>query len=40
VSEVMMDVGYTDNKAFRDLFKRLAGLTPNEYRTKYNRLAG
>lgn len=40
VAEVMYDVGYTDTKAFRDLFKRITGLTPVEYRNKYNKMAG
>lgn len=35
VNEVMYDVGYTDTKAFRDLFKKITGLTPIEYRNKY-----
>lgn len=39
VSEVMFDVGYTDTKAFRDLFKKITGLTPIEYRNKYNKIA-
>lgn len=39
ISEVMYDVGYTDTKAFRDLFKKLTGLTPVEYRNKYNKMA-
>ena len=38
ISEVMFDVGYTDTKAFRDLFKKLTGLTPIEYRNKYNKM--
>lgn len=38
ISEVMYEVGYTDTKAFRDLFKRLTGLTPMEYRNKYSKL--
>ena len=37
INEVMFDVGYTDTKAFRDLFKKITGLTPVEYRNKYNR---
>lgn len=37
INEVMFDVGYTDTKAFRDVFKRLTGLTPIEYRNKYNK---
>lgn len=39
INEVMYDVGYTDTKAFRDLFKKLTGLTPVEYRNKYNKMA-
>ena len=37
IHEVMFDVGYTDTKAFRDLFKKITGLTPVEYRNKYNK---
>jgi len=37
INEVMFDVGYTDTKAFRTIFKRLTGLTPIEYRNKYNK---
>lgn len=36
VSEAMFEVGYSDMKSFRSLFKKLAGMTPNEYRLKYN----
>ena len=39
VNEVMVDVGYSDTKAFRDLFKKITGLTPIEYRNKYNKLS-
>lgn len=39
VTEVMFDVGYTDTKAFRTVFKRITGLTPLEYRNKYNKTA-
>lgn len=35
ISEVMFDVGYTDTKAFRTVFKKITGLTPIEYRNKY-----
>lgn len=38
VSEVMFDVGYTDTKAFRDIFKKVTGLTPIEYRNKYAKI--
>lgn len=37
INEVMFDVGYTDTKAFRSTFKKITGLTPIEYRNKYNR---
>jgi transcriptional regulator GlxA family with amidase domain len=39
VNEVMYDVGYSDSKSFRNLFRRVTGLTPNEYRDKYNKEA-
>lgn len=39
INEVMFDVGYTDTKAFRDVFKGITGLTPAEYRNKYNKQA-
>jgi transcriptional regulator GlxA family with amidase domain len=37
VNEVMYKVGYTDTKAFRTTFKKFTGLSPIQYRTKYNR---
>jgi len=39
INEVMYNVGYSDTKAFRDLFKKITGLTPIEYRNKYNKMA-
>ena len=39
VSEVMYDVGYADTKAFRDVFKKVTGMSPVDYRTKYNKEA-
>lgn len=39
VNEVMYDVGYSDIKAFRTVFKKITGLSPLEYRNKYNREA-
>lgn len=38
INEVMYDVGYTDTKAFRSVFKKITGLTPIEYRNKYNKM--
>ncbi len=37
INEVMYDVGYTDTKAFRTIFKKITGLTPLEYRNKYSK---
>lgn len=37
VTEVMYHVGYTDPKAFRITFKKITGLSPLQYRNKYNR---
>ncbi len=38
INDVMFDVGYTDTKAFRSIFKKITGLTPVEYRNKYNKM--
>jgi len=38
VSEVMYYVGYSDIKAFRDVFKKIAGMSPIEYRKRYNKV--
>lgn len=37
VNEVMYAVGYTDVKAFRTIFKKVAGITPLEYRNKFSQ---
>jgi transcriptional regulator GlxA family with amidase domain len=37
VNEVMYKVGYNDTKAFRTTFKKITGLSPLQYRSKYNR---
>ncbi|WP_417366803.1 GlxA family transcriptional regulator [Flavobacterium beibuense] len=37
INEIMYEVGYNDTKTFRNLFKKLTGLSPVEYRNKYNR---
>lgn len=39
VNDAMYKVGYTDPKAFRVSFKKITGLSPLQYRNKYNRLA-
>jgi transcriptional regulator GlxA family with amidase domain len=37
VNEAMYKVGYNDTKAFRTTFKKITGLSPMEYKNKYNR---
>ena len=39
VAEVMFEVGYTDTKAFRDVFKKISGMSPVDYRNRYNKAA-
>ena len=39
INEVMYDVGYTDIKAFREVFRKITGISPLEYRNKYNKEA-
>lgn len=39
VNEVMFDVGYSDTKAFRDVFRKITGMSPVDYRNKYNKEA-
>jgi transcriptional regulator GlxA family with amidase domain len=39
VNEVMYDIGYSDIKAFRTIFKKITGLSPVEYRNRYNKEA-
>ncbi len=36
INEIMYDVGYMDIQAFREVFKRITGVTPFDYRNKYN----
>jgi Transcriptional regulator containing an amidase domain and an AraC-type DNA-binding HTH domain len=39
VNEVMYEVGYENMKSFRSVFKKLTGLSPIDYRNKYNKEA-
>jgi len=39
VNEVMYEVGYSDIKAFREVFRKITGMSPLAYRGKYNREA-
>ena len=33
----MYEVGYNDVKAFRTTFRKVTGLSPVEYKNKYNK---
>lgn len=37
INEVMYDVGYSDVKAFREVFRKITGLSPLDYKNKYNK---
>jgi len=37
VNEIMYKVGYNDTKAFRTTFKKITGLSPVQYKNRYNR---
>lgn len=37
IQEVMFSIGYNDEKAFRNTFRKYTGLSPLAYRSKYNR---
>ena len=39
VNEVMYEVGYADNKAFREVFRKITGMSPLDYRSRYNKEA-
>jgi len=39
INEVMYDVGYSDVKAFREVFRKITGMSPLEYRNRYNKEA-
>jgi len=39
VNEVIYNIGYSDPKAFRTTFKKITGLSPLQYRSKYYREA-
>lgn len=39
VNEVMYDVGYSDAKAFREVFRKITGFSPLEYKSRYHRNA-
>ncbi|RAV97914.1 GlxA family transcriptional regulator [Pseudochryseolinea flava] len=37
INEVMYSVGYSDTKAFREVFRKITGMSPIDYRSKYNK---
>lgn len=37
INEVMYEVGYSDVKAFREVFRKITGMSPLEYKRKYNK---
>jgi transcriptional regulator GlxA family with amidase domain len=37
INEVMYAIGYTDVKTFRTVFKKITGLSPIDYKHRYNR---
>jgi transcriptional regulator GlxA family with amidase domain len=39
VAEVMYEAGYSDTKAFRTVFRKIAGMSPLDYKNRYNREA-
>ncbi|MEO5648380.1 MAG: helix-turn-helix domain-containing protein [Ginsengibacter sp.] len=39
INEVMYEVGYSDTKAFRTVFRKVTGMSPIGYRNKYNKEA-
>ncbi|PTS97357.1 AraC family transcriptional regulator [Pedobacter sp. HMWF019] len=39
IHEVMYEVGYSDTKAFREVFRKITGMSPLEYRGRYNKEA-
>src|SRR5690349_16416346 len=38
IFEIMGAVGYADDKAFREVFRKVTGLSPLNYRNKYTRV--
>jgi transcriptional regulator GlxA family with amidase domain len=39
INEVMYTVGYSDVKAFREVFRKITGMSPVEYKGRYNKEA-
>jgi transcriptional regulator GlxA family with amidase domain len=39
VDEIASSVGYADIGGFRRVFRKIAGLTPSDYRRRFSRLS-
>jgi len=39
INEIMYEVGYSDVKAFREVFRKITGMSPLEYKHKYSKEA-
>lgn len=37
INEIMYEVGYSDVKAFREVFRKITGITPLEYKMKFSK---
>jgi transcriptional regulator GlxA family with amidase domain len=37
IFEVMSEVGYSDDKAFREVFKKITGVSPLDYKARFNK---
>ena len=37
INEVMYEVGYSDVKAFREVFRKITGTSPLDYKNLYNK---
>jgi len=37
ITEILYEVGYTDVKAFREVFRKITGMSPLAYREKFNK---
>lgn len=40
IFEIMDEVGYSDERAFRDVFKKNTGLSPTDYKLRFNKESG
>jgi len=40
INEIMINVGYSDTQTFRNIFQRITGVTPVDYKSKYAKRGG